>query len=267
MARRLLFASLVCTVALLSAGPRAAGKRFITESDLLKFTWIADPQLSPDGSTVVFVRVTVNEKENRYESSLYVVPAAAGQSSAAANQSSAAASQSSVAASQSSAVVTDSPRRLTSNIRDTSPRWAPDGKRIAFNRVVEKDGKAQPPQVWLLAMDGGEARQLTELANGAGAAVWSPDGKTIAFSSSTPEDKKPTEGERKSDVNVVTRAVYRANGNPTYVDSEKHGHIFTLSVPATSDSPDAEKAKPKQITDGDFDEGDITWSRDGATIY
>src|SRR4029077_20499178 len=117
-------------------------------SDLLKFTWIADPQISPDGSTVAFVRVTGNEKENRYESSLFVVPASGA----------------------------ESPRRLTSSIRDTSPRWAPDGKRIAFVRAAasqssgsENAGKTQPPQVFLLAMDGGEARQLTDLANGAGA--------------------------------------------------------------------------------------------------
>ena len=58
----------------------AQGKRFITEKDLLKFTWIADPQISPDGSAVAFVRVTVNEKENRYESSLFTVPANGGNS-------------------------------------------------------------------------------------------------------------------------------------------------------------------------------------------
>src|SRR5262245_37278072 len=120
MPRRLLFTSLLCTVGLLSTSPRAAGTRSITETDLLKFTWIADPQISPDGSTVVFVRVTVNEKENRYESSLYVVASTGA----------------------------ESPRRLTSSIRDTSPRWAPDGKRIAFTRVVDKDGKSQPPQIW-----------------------------------------------------------------------------------------------------------------------
>src|SRR3990172_3135070 len=74
-------------------------KRPIAETDLLKFTWIADPQVSPDGSTVVFVRVSVNERENRYETSLYAV----------------------------STRGPDQPRRLTSNIRDTSPRWAPDG--------------------------------------------------------------------------------------------------------------------------------------------
>src|SRR5476649_1271857 len=66
---------LVCALLLAVALPGAQGKRFITETDLLKFTWIADPQISPDGATVAFVRVTVNEKENRYETSLFAVPA------------------------------------------------------------------------------------------------------------------------------------------------------------------------------------------------
>ena len=100
-------------VILAVAFPGAQGKRFITDKDLFTFTWIADPQISPDGATVAFVRVTVNEKENRYETSLFAVPAAGG----------------------------SAPRRLTSGIRDTTPRWAPDGKRLAFVRSVEKDGK------------------------------------------------------------------------------------------------------------------------------
>ena len=64
-----------CAVLVAMALPGAQGKRFITEKDLFKFTWIADPQFSPDGSTVAFVRVTVNEKDNRYETSLFAVPA------------------------------------------------------------------------------------------------------------------------------------------------------------------------------------------------
>ena len=198
-------------VILAVALPGAQGKRFITDKDLFTFTWIADPQISPDGATVAFVRVTVNEKENGYETSLFAVPAAGG----------------------------SAPRQLTSGIRDTTPRWAPDGKRLAFVRSVEKDGKPQPGQLYLLQMDGGEARAITDGTRGAANPVWSPDGGRIAFTSSTgvadtktSDDPKPSPG-HKSDVEVVTRAVYRANGTPGYVDNDHHAHIFTIEVSDT----------------------------------
>ncbi len=226
-------AGLVCLVAL-SVGPRGQSKRFITEKDLFRFTWIADPQISPDGATVAFVQVTVNEKENRYETSIYAVPSAGG----------------------------EAPRRLTAGIRDSTPRWSPDGKRLAFARSIDKDGKPQPAQIYLMEMDGGEARPLTEQTRGAGSPVWSPDGKSLAFSSSTGPQPQKVDG-HESDVKVVTKAVYRANGNPTYVDGEHHAHLFTIKTP----SDPLDKPSPTQITDGDFDEGGAVWSPDGATIY
>jgi dipeptidyl aminopeptidase/acylaminoacyl peptidase len=232
---------LACAVVLIVAFPGAQGKRFITEKDLFKFTWIADPQISPDGSTVAFVRVTVNEKDNKYETSLFAVPSTGA----------------------------EPPRRLTSGIRDTGPRWSPDGKRLTFVRAVEKDGKAQPAQIYVLQMDGGEARAITDLTRGASGPVWSPDGTRIAFTSSIsadevkkPDDPKP-EAERKSDVQVVTRAVYRANGNPGYVDNEHHSHIFTIAVGSGA----GDKPQPKQVTDGEFDEGGVQWAPNGSTLY
>src|SRR3984885_11406347 len=134
MIRRASFAVLACAVIVAAAFTHAQGRRFITEKDLFKFTWIADPQISPDGSTVAFTRVTVNEKENRYETALFAVPTSGA----------------------------EAPRRLTAGIRDTTPRWAPDGKRLAFVRAIEKDGRAQPPQIYLLRTDGGEARAITD---------------------------------------------------------------------------------------------------------
>jgi dipeptidyl aminopeptidase/acylaminoacyl peptidase len=223
---------LIITILLLVALPRAAEKRFITEQDLLKFTWIADPQIAPDGSSIAFVRVTVNEKENRYETSLFLV-AASG---------------------------TDAPRRLTSNVRDSTPRWSPDGRRIAFVRSIEKDGKPQPGQVYLLDLDGGEARPLTEDAKGVTSIAWAPDGKTIAFTAPTGGDE-PDAQKAKSDVQVITRAVYRSNGNPTYVDPVRHTHISTVIMTG------ADKAQVKQITDGEYDERDIEWAPDGSKIY
>src|SRR5262245_43341630 len=211
-------AALVCVLVLVAASPRAQGKRFITEKDLFKFTWIADPQISPDGSTVAFVRVTVNEKDNRYESSLYIVPTDGSS-----------APRPSTSAGRPEAL---EGRRLTSGIRDTGPRWSPDGKQIAFARSIDKDGKPQPSQIYLLAMDGGEARPITELARGASNPVWSPDGKAIAFNSSTgqagrggPEGKDA----HKSDGQVITRAVYRANGNPTWGDTDHHADVVTTT--------------------------------------
>ena len=240
MMRRASLAVLACAVVVIAASTHGQTKRFITEKDLFRFTWVADPQISPDGSAVAFVRVTVNEKENRYETSLFAVPAAG----------------------------VESPRRLTSGIRDTTPRWSPDGKRIAFVRSVEKDGKVQPGQIYLLQMDGGEARAVTDVTSGAAGPVWSPDGKQIAFTSSTgvedaktSDDPKPAP-ERKSDVEVVTRAVYRANGNPGYVDNAHHSHIFTVGS-----DPVAPRPQPNQITDGEFDESFIEWAPDGSKIY
>ncbi len=236
--------SVALAAVLVVALPHAQSKRFITEADLFSFVWIADPQISPDGASIVFTRVNANQKENRYETSLYLVPADGSQP----------------------------PRRLTSGIRDTRPRWSPDGKRIALLRAVEKDGKPQPPQIFVLDMDGGEARPLTDVGDGASGLAWAPDGRSIAFTSATANARErqshtdaqaPPEAKHRSDVTVITHATYRQNGNPGYVDEQHHEHVFVVRVP---DAP-TDKAVPTQITDGEFDEGDLAWSPDGATVY
>src|SRR3989440_9534092 len=183
--------ALLLAVALsLPAALLAADKRPITEMDLFKFVWIADPQISPDGSRVIFVRVWVNQKADRYDSALWIVPTSGGPA-----------------------------RQLTAGPRDGGPRWSPDGKTLAFFRSGEKEGKPQPPQIYLLSFDGGEAQPLTEMPLGAAGIEWSPDGRTIAFVSAEDSSKKVkamTEGgevkekapERVSDVRVINKAVY-----------------------------------------------------------
>jgi len=226
----------------------AQARRPITETDLFKFVWAADPQISPNGSQVAFVRVNVNEDKDRYETQIFIVP------------------------SDGSAP----PRPLTGGRNDRSPRWSPGGREIAFVRTPEPvDGKSKPAQIHLISMDGGEARALTDAPKGASSPVWSPDGRTLAFVS-TPDTtsaqakadsaKKSADSAQKkhvSDVRVITRAQYRWNGGG-YTDPTAHSHLWT--VPATI-GPTGALPSLKQITFGEFDEGEPVWANDGSRLY
>src|SRR5215471_3687918 len=180
------YLSFVIILALTGAASIAGQKRNITEKDLFDFVWIGDPQVSPDGSTVAFVKVIVNDKKDGYNTSIWSVSTANGEM-----------------------------HQLTSGIRDTSPRWSPDGKYLAFVRVTERDGHPDLPQLFMLSMSGGDSFQFTSVPRGAGQPVWSPDGRTIAFSNSANADelarqgKPPASDARESDVRVISRAVYR----------------------------------------------------------
>src|SRR6266567_3172684 len=91
----------------------------------------------------------------------------------------------------------------------------------------------------------------------AGPAVWSPDGKTIAFGASV----RASSDSNKSDVRVITRAVYRGD-DEGYFDPSEHAHIWTVPV-VSGDTPQ----KARQVTTGEFDEGNPQWSADGQRIY
>jgi dipeptidyl aminopeptidase/acylaminoacyl peptidase len=240
--RRSIAYLVVLTVAAAAAGPLQAQRRGITDEDLLSFTWVADPQMSPDGRQIAFVRVTVDRQKDQYDTAIWLA-ASDGK---------------------------DAPRQLTTGIRDTSPRWSPDGTTVAFVRAAEREGRVQPPQIYLMSMAGGEPTALTEIPRGAGAPAWSPDGTTIAFSSSARADDLPgakasTPGKRVSDVRVITEARYRANGVAGfgYVDADRPSHIWTIAVPATG----AAAAVPRPLTSGEFAATNHQWSTDGTRIY
>ncbi|HEV7505959.1 MAG TPA: S9 family peptidase [Thermoanaerobaculia bacterium] len=239
----------------------AADKRPIAETDLFKFVWTADPRISPDGKQVVYVRVTVNEKKEGYDTALWTVFADGSEPA----------------------------RPFTSGPHDSSPRWSPDGTRIAFVRIPEKEKEKEGPQIYLISTRGGEAVALTSLPKGAAGAVWSPDGKTIAFESTandkdlkkwrtqkekeakdakdkekSAKDEKGEKGDddRESDVRVVTKAIYRFNGGG-YADPAHPAHLWTIAVLADGDKPQ----EPKQLTSGARSEGEAAWSPDGSLLY
>jgi dipeptidyl aminopeptidase/acylaminoacyl peptidase len=204
---------------------------------LYAFRWIASPQISPDGAMIAYTLVTVNGKHDNYETSLWIIPASGGAA-----------------------------RPLTSGIHDSGARWSPDRRTLAFLRAPEqkdKEGKPLPPQIYMLSMDGGEARPLTDMPKGADGLAWAPDGQSLAFLSTTlPKDfDKKKDGEEDSDVRVIAKAAYRMNGEG-YIDPQPPSHLWTVPAPATPGGPQ----KATQLTSGEFSESDIVWSRDGAMI-
>ncbi len=242
--------SLLLVIVVSLAAPALAQKRSITEKDLFNFVWIGDPQISPDGSRVAFVRVIVNDKKDGYSTAIWTVTTANGET-----------------------------RQLTNGPRDTSPRWSPDGKYLAFIRTPEVSGRTEPAQLFMLAMAGGEPFQFTTLPRNVASPQWSPDGKMIAFyNSATAEElakaaaknttqpsPSPTTSpspERESDVRVITRAVYRSN-NTGYLDFKHPQHIWVINAPKTAD----EKVTPKQLTTGRFNHEGLTWAKDSSRIY
>ena len=125
-------------------------KRPITADDLYKFELVSDPQISPDGSNIIFGVTRVERKTEKKFTNLWLVPTDASHP----------------------------PRQFTyGDQNDTHPRWSPDGRSIAFlsNRKNEKQA-----QIYIIPIDGGEARPVTKMEGSFAGFVWSPDGTTFA---------------------------------------------------------------------------------------
>ena len=216
-----------------SYATRAQSKRGVTPEDYLSFKFIGDPHLSPDGKVVAYVLTAIDQKKNRRESAIWIVPA---DGSAA-------------------------PRRFSAEgFSSNSPRWSPDGKTLAFLSARASDlpaGETPKSQIFLLSVSGGgEAIALTKLKNGVQSYQWSPEGSRIVVVSASGPMDGVAAGDRKSDVRHYTHIQYKFNDTGWFDD--KRRHLWVVSVPG---------AEAKQITEGqDWNDTDPQWSPDGTRI-
>jgi dipeptidyl aminopeptidase/acylaminoacyl peptidase len=149
-------------------------------------------------------------------------------------------------------------RRLTSGaVRDVNPAISPDGRLVAFARtaVGPDPGEAQ---IWILPLDGGAAWQLTKQRHGAGTPVWSPDGKRLLFLGAGGEDRFIVGRVRPKQAPVarrITRTDFRDDESGLL---GRRTHLWTIAA--------RPRARPRRLTQGDFDVEEPTWAPDGSWI-
>jgi len=194
----------------------------------LEWEQVADPQVSPDGLQIVFTRRWVDKINDRWESSLWIMNADGSKL-----------------------------RKLTDG---SSPRWSPDGTRLAFLHQGEPRGT----QLFVRWMDAeGATTQITRVEKAPSGIVWSPDGNSIAFSMLVPKEERwairlparPEGAKWTADPRIVTKLDYRQDRQGFTDDGYRH--VFL--VPATGGTP-------RQLTEGDFNHGDPEWTPDGTRI-
>ena len=185
-----------------------------------------DPRLSPDGTRVAYVVTRSDEEANDYRSAIWVAPLDGSAE----------------------------PRPFTSGEkRDSTPRWSPDGKWLAFasNRGEEK----APGALYVIPAGGGEARKLTDLKESVEAVAWSPDSTRLAFTARVRDEAYEEEDERKRPPRRFTRVFHKLDSVGWTGDRRKHVFIVEL-----------ESGETTQLTSGDFEHDNPAWSPDGKQI-
>ncbi|MBP9826413.1 MAG: S9 family peptidase, partial [Thermoanaerobaculia bacterium] len=208
-------------------------ERRFTGADLFDLAIASDPQISPDGRYIAYVRRTNDIMSDRAVSSIWLIDTRTGEEVPIAGR----------------------------NGDAFGPRWSPSGDRLAY---ASTEGGS--PQLWVHWMDDGEAVRLTGLPTSPSNIAWSPDGNSIAYTmlvkdegpklGSAP-DNKPEGAEWAEPLEIYQLLTYRADGQG-YIEP---GVEKIFVVPATGGAP-------RQLTFGPYhDGGPLSWSPDGSTLY
>ncbi|MGF1455884.1 MAG: S9 family peptidase [Alphaproteobacteria bacterium] len=186
--------------------------------------WASDPRISPDGMTILYVRNGMDVMKDQRRRSLWQIHLDTGQHRPV----------------------------LNDGARYGTPRWSPDGTRIAY--IAARDGL---PQIFVRWMDTGETLQVSNQTAAPGNLVWSPDGTLLAFTARVPAQSKPMapmptppKGADWAEPPVVIDTVrYRSDG--AGFQPEGYTHLFV--VPADGGSP-------RQVTTGNYNvSGAAAW--------
>lgn len=203
-------------------------KRKLQAEDLFALQSVTNPQLSPDGEQVVFVRTEIDAKENTYVANLFHADVASGE-------------------------VT---QWTYERGRVSSPKWSFDGKWIAFLSTREEKN-----QVYLLSAQGGEAKKLTSFGNGVSSFHWSPCGKKIWVNGDVGIGKTFIDMEDENDREMpiphrVTKMKYKLDGAGLLLQ-DKFKQIGTVDV---------ETGEVSEFTSGDHHHTLQAVSHDGKKL-
>jgi dipeptidyl aminopeptidase/acylaminoacyl peptidase len=193
--RRALIALALGACAALVA-PSIASAKGLDYPDLRKIVDVDAPQLAPDGTHVVYVRSTINWKENRRDTELVLVDVKSGYA-----------------------------RTITHDRIDVSdPRWSPDGTQLAYLASPERD---KPSQIYVLPMNGGDSLKVTDASNGVTEYTWRPDGKAFAYVA-------PNDNPNKKDVDKHLDSVVITDQDYLTRTQAQPSHIWTVNADGSS---------------------------------